>query len=101
LFFGNARRPPPVGDASIVSPTHSSRMREVGGALATQRRPDLARFLARERGDHVDAEGRAGDRLVDRRLELALEPEGVLGVRHVVISLDFDGAESRRLSAKM
>ena len=30
LFFGKARRPPPVGDASIVSPTQSSRMREVG-----------------------------------------------------------------------
>lgn len=29
LFFGKARRPP-VADASIVSPTHSSRMREVG-----------------------------------------------------------------------
>ena len=29
LFFGKARRPP-VGEASIVSPTQSSRMRDVG-----------------------------------------------------------------------
>ena len=78
LSFKRAR--PPVGVASIVSPT---RLRMRRQCLAAQRRPDPAGLLAGERDDHVDAERRARHGGLDRWLELLLEPEGILRVRHV------------------
>ena len=82
MFFGNARRPPPVGEASMVSPTQSSRMRAVGrpwrrsagqiSPVSWQAKAVIMSTLS----------GVPGDRSIDGGLELGLEPERVLEIGH-------------------
>src|SRR3954468_22638130 len=94
-----ANMPSPCGDCSSSALFLGKARRQ---PLASQRGPDLAGFLACEGGDHVDAERRPGDGLVDRGLELALEPERVFGGGHVLLSLDRQSrrGEGPRLPAK-
>ena len=80
---------PPAAGRRRVDRVADAELEDARGrqSLAAQPRPDPAGLLARDRGDHVDAERRSGDGRLDLRLELALEPERVLGIGHVVLSL--------------